>query len=130
MVKLVEGNVVGQVDGDGLCVEQGDEDWEGVVVEQRDEGELGVLEGQGDDEVGVVELGKGKGDTLVWGGFLGSKWPSRLVGGVPKIHSAGWSSSWSLSSENLSQNQHVPVPVVGLEDGGKWLVSVVGQDWE
>ena len=35
-------------------------------------GEMGVVEGQGDDEVGVVGLGKCKEDTTVWGEFLGS----------------------------------------------------------
>ena len=52
------------------------------MVEQGDEGEMGVLEGQGDDEVGVVGLEKGKEDTSVWGGFLGSEQPSGVVGGV------------------------------------------------
>ena len=80
MVELVEGDVAGQVDGDGIGVEEGDEDGGGAVVEQGDEGEMGVLEGQGDDEVGVVGLGKGKEDALVWGGFLASDWPSGVVG--------------------------------------------------
>ena len=62
----MEGDVAGQVDGDGIGVEEGDEDGGGAVVEQGDEGEMGVLEGQGDDEVGVVGLGKGKEDALVW----------------------------------------------------------------
>ena len=43
---------MGEVDGDGVGVEQ--EDGEGVVVEQGDEG-----------EVGVVGLGRGKEDTVV-----------------------------------------------------------------
>ena len=60
MAELAEGDVVGQVDGDGVGVEQGDGDGKGVVVEQEDEGEMGVLEGQGDDEVGVVELGRAR----------------------------------------------------------------------
>ena len=52
--------MAGQVDSDGVGVEQGDEegedgeDGEGVVVEHGDEGELGVVGGPGDDEVGVV----------------------------------------------------------------------------
>ena len=33
MVELVEGDVVRQVDGDGVGVEQGDENGEGMVVE-------------------------------------------------------------------------------------------------
>ena len=107
MVELVEGDVVGQVDGDGVGVEQGDEDGEGVVVEQGDKGELGVVEGQGDDEVGVmVGLGKGKEDTPVCGGFLRSEQPSGVVEGLSRIRSAGWSDSWGLSSENSSQGQH------------------------
>ena len=43
----MEDDVVGQEDGDGVGVGQGDEDGEGVVVEQGDEGELGVVERQG-----------------------------------------------------------------------------------
>ena len=77
VVELVEDDVVGQVDSDGVGVEQGDEDGEdgeGVVMQHGDEGELGVVEGPGDDEVGVVVgLGKGKQDTPGWGGFLGSE---------------------------------------------------------
>lgn len=76
MVELVEGDVVGQVDGDGVGVEEGEEVGGVAVVEQGDEGEMGVLEGQGDDEVGVVGLEKGEEDTPVWGGFLGSERPS------------------------------------------------------
>ena len=34
MAELVEGDVVGQVDGDGIGVEEGDEDRGGAVVEQ------------------------------------------------------------------------------------------------
>ena len=69
VVELVEDDVVGQVDSDGVGVEHRDEDGEGVVVEHGDEGELGVVEGPGDDEVGVVVgLGKGTEDTPVWGG--------------------------------------------------------------
>ena len=45
MVELVEGDVVEEVDGDGVDVKQEDEDGEGVVVEQGDEGEMGVVEG-------------------------------------------------------------------------------------
>ena len=42
------------------------------------------MEGPGDDEVGVVVgLGKGKEDTPVWGGFLGSERPSGVVGACP-----------------------------------------------
>ena len=53
VVELVEDDAVGQVDSDGVGVEQGDEDeedgedGEGVVVEHGDEGELGVVEGLG-----------------------------------------------------------------------------------
>ena len=94
VVELVEDDVVGQVDSDGVGVEQGDEDGEdgeGVVVEHGDEGELGVVGGPGDDEVGVVVgLGKGKEDTPEWGGFLGSERPSGVVGRVSRIRSAGW----------------------------------------
>ena len=75
------------------------------MVEQGDEGEMGVLEGQGDDEVGVVGLGKGKEDALVWGGFLVSDWPSGVVGGVSGSRFAGWSGSWGLPSESPLQNQ-------------------------
>ena len=39
MVELVEGDVAGQVDGDGIGVEEGDEDRGGAVEEQGDEGE-------------------------------------------------------------------------------------------
>lgn len=68
-----------------------------MVVEQGDEGELRVVEGQGDDDnVGVVVgLGKGKEDTPVWGGFLGSQWPTGVVRACP-----GWSGSWGLSTES------------------------------
>ena len=85
MVELVEGDVVEEVDGDGVDVKQEDEDGEGVVVEQGDEGEMGVVEGQEDGEVGVVGLGKGKKDTTVYGGFLGSEWPSGIVRGMSMI---------------------------------------------
>ena len=54
---------------------------------------------QGDDEVG---LEKGKEDTLVSEGFLGSEQLSGVVGGMSRIRSTGWSSSWGLSSENPS----------------------------
>ena len=64
-----------------------------VVVEQGDEGEMGVVERQSDDEVGVVGLGNGKEDTTVWGGFLRSKWPSWVVGGMSRICPGGWSGS-------------------------------------
>ena len=50
------------------------------MVEQGDEGEMGVLEGQGDE---VVGLEKGKEDTPVWGGFLGSERPSGVSGACP-----------------------------------------------
>ena len=126
MVELVEGDVVGQVDGDGVGqvdgdgvggdgvgveegdedgvgVEEGDEDGGGVVVEQEGEGEM---EGQSHDKVGVVELGEGKENTPVWGGFLGSERLSGVVGGVSGSGSAGWSGSWGLSFENPSKNQH------------------------
>ena len=131
MVELVEDDVVGQVDGDGVGMEQRDEDGEGVVVEQGDEDDVEVVEGQGDDEVGVVVgLGKGKEDTSVWGGFLGSEWPSGVVGGVSRIRSAGWSGYWRLYSENPSQSQ--PRTWGGdwrMEGGGRWLMSVGGTGW-
>ena len=95
LVRMVE-----LVEGDGVSVEQGDQNGEGVVVEQGDEGEMRVLDGQEDDEVGVVGLGKGKVDTPVWGQFVWSEGPSGVVGGVSRIHSAGWSGSWGLPSEN------------------------------
>ena len=85
---------------DEVGVVEGQGDDEVSVVEEQGDDEVAVVVGLGDDEVAVVVgLGKGskdKEETLVWGGFLGSEWPSGVFDCMTRIRSAGWYGSWFL----------------------------------
>ena len=66
----------------------------------------------------MVGLGKGKKDTTVYGGFLGSEWPSGIVRGMSMICSGEWSSSGACFLKILQHRTYMQMEE-GMMGGGK-----------